>query len=91
MAETTGLCVGGPLDGQRITVRTPAGFLAVDKAESKAWMYQRQQDGTYAVCTDHDDSLLYPQGARTGERRFDEDRAWQAAEGSELDVIAVGR
>ena len=84
-----GRCTGGPLDGQEIAVRTEQ-FLAVDREAGKAWLYQRLTDGGFAVSTDHDDSLIYPQGATTGERRFDPDRGWQAGAGSALDVIAVG-
>lgn len=85
----TGTCSGGPLDGRDVTVRSAAGFLAADRPAGRAWMYARQPDGTFAVCTDHDDSLVYPQGAQTGERRLDDSRLWQAGEDSEVDIIAV--
>ena len=86
---TTGRCVGGPLDGTDVTVRTPDGFLAADKQAGKAWMYKRQADGRFVVCTDHDDSLIYPEGQTTGVRRLDEARAVDAALGEHLDVIAI--
>lgn len=90
MADPTiGVCTGGPLDGREVAVRTPGGFLAVDRAAGKSWVY-RPSDGGWAVCTDHDDSLAYPDGTRTGERVFDEARAWHAAESSSIDIIAVG-
>jgi len=89
MAEPiTGYCTGGPLDEQQVSVRT-ATFLAVDRAAGMSWVYQQTGDG-FTVCTDHDDSLIYPQGAQTGERRFDEGRATAAGEASSLDIIAVG-
>lgn len=84
----TGYCTGGPLDEQEVTVRTQT-FLAVDRSAGKSWVYQRCGNG-FTVSTDHDDSLVYPQGTRTGERTFDEDRAWAAGESSSLDIIAVG-
>ncbi len=85
----TGRCVGGPLDGQDVTVRTTDGFLAADKAAGLAWMYKRQPDGRYTVCTDHDDSLIYPEGPTTGTRRLDPARVWDAGLTSALDIIAV--
>lgn len=90
MAEpTTARCVGGPLDGAEVAVRTPDGFLAADKQAGLAWMYVRQPDGRFAVCTDHDDSLIYPEGQTTGARRLDPARVWDAGLTSALDVIAV--
>jgi hypothetical protein len=85
----TGLCVGGPLDGREVTVRTPGGFLAVDKVAGRAWRYLPEAQ-EFRVSTDHDDSLIYPQGATTGERQLDPTRVWQAGEESALDIIAVG-
>lgn len=86
--QFTGLCIGGPLDGREVTVRTPGGFLAVDKAAGKAWKYVAGAQ-EFRVSTDHDDSLIYPQGATTGERALDHDRVWQAGRDSVLDIIAV--
>ncbi len=85
-----GRCVGGPLDGTEVAVRTWAGFLATDRAARKAWMYVQQPDGTFTPCTDHDDSLDYPQGAATGERVLDADRLWAAGVASSIDIIPVG-
>ena len=34
-----GNCQGGPLDGQPGSSRFPSGFLLVDKAANKAWVY----------------------------------------------------
>lgn len=90
MAEVyTGVCVGGPLDKQQVTVRTPDGFLAADKAAGTAWVYKRGTDGRFTVCTDHDDSMLYPYGPSTGVRALQRERAAAAAAVSALDVIAV--
>ncbi len=84
----TGRCTGGPLDGHEIAVRTEA-FLAVDRERGLAWLYQQVGD-RFEVSADHDDSLIYPQGATTGERRLDLNRAWQAGLESASDGIAVG-
>lgn len=84
-----GRCVGGPLDGQDVAVRSGDGFLATDRARGRAWVYAHQGDGRFTVCLDHDDSLVYPRGAETGERRLDEQRLWQAGESSALDIVAV--
>lgn len=85
----TGMCVGGPLDGTEVPIRTADGFLAADRAAGKAWIYKRQADGAFAVCTDHDDTLVYPHGTTTGERVLNEARSWQAGLEMMLDVIAV--
>lgn len=89
MADTlTGRCVGGPLDGQTITVRAADGFLAADKLNNRAWLYKRRADGSFAVCLDHDDALLLPDGLTTGERRLD----WQRMPltGDPLPVVSLG-
>ena len=86
--SVSGRCVGGPLDGQQVTVRSEP-FLAADKAAAKAWIYKGQPDDTFTVCTDHDDSLDYPHGAATGQRSIDWDRLWAAGEQSAIDVVAV--
>lgn len=85
----TSWCVGGPLDGQQVTVRSDP-FLAADKAASKAWVYRSQGDGTFAVSSEHDNSLNYPDGPSTGERTLDEFRLWTAGHQAALDIIAVG-
>ena len=91
VADTfTAWCKGGPLDGQQVTVRSYDGFLAAAKAKNRAWIYTRQPNDVYEVVTAHDNSLNYPQGATTGERTFDEARAWAAGVNSTFDVVAVG-
>lgn len=85
----TGLCVGGPLNGTEVTVRTPDGFLAADRDNEHAWIYKRTEDGTFTVCLQHDDSTIYPYGAESGLRTLDPRRAVAAALGDELDVLAV--
>ncbi len=83
-------CVGGPLDGHRIPERNSDGFLAADRTRGEAWLYKRLGE-RFVVCTDHDNSLIYPDGPTSGRRTFDPDRAWQAGEGTELDVIAISQ
>jgi hypothetical protein len=85
----TGTCIGGPLDNHAVVIRNPDGFLAADKTAGTAWLYKRGDDGNYHVCTDHDDSLIYPQGASTGLRNLQLDRATEAAALGQVDVIAV--
>lgn len=81
------LCVGGPLDGRSMISRTPEGFLAVDKANNRAWLYERQGN-VWAVNTDHDDSLSYPDGPQTGERTLDWDRV-PVVDGAGLQVVPI--
>jgi hypothetical protein len=80
--------VGGPLDGQDVTVRTTDGFLAADKAAGLAWMYKRRPDGRFAICTDHDNSLVYPHGPTTGQRAIDWERLPRSTDS--LPVISLG-
>lgn len=90
MTDTyTGLCVGGPLNGQEVTVRTPDGFLAADATREHAWVYRLRDDGTFAVCLQHDDSTIYPYGASSGLRSLDRDRVLDAGLGEDIDVISV--
>lgn len=87
MAEWfTGVCVGGPLDGERVTVRSSA-FLATDRAAGMAWVYQHDGD-RFVLSTDHDNSLVYPQGTSTGERRIDWERLPFSA--GPLDEVRLG-
>lgn len=86
---TSALCHGGPLDGQHVHVRSSGRLLAVDKQAGRAWMYKQQADGSYEICTEHDDSLNYPAGAETGERVLDHARVWQAGVTSALPIVAV--
>lgn len=88
MAEPiTGRCVGGPLDGRQVTVTSPDGFLATDRAAGKAWVYTRHGD-RFELCVDHDNSLIYPPGPETGERRIDWDRLPLSS--GPLDEIKLG-
>jgi hypothetical protein len=86
MAEPL-LCAGGPLDGQTIVVRTDP-FLAANREAGLAWLYRRE-GSTARVVTDHDNSLIYPDGPTTGVRALDAVRLWQAGENSVLHIIAV--
>ncbi len=69
------VCVGGQLEGRYATPTSQDGFLAVDTVNNRLWVYVRDDDrGVWQVCTDHDDSLTYPDGPHTGERALDWDR-----------------
>ena len=81
-------CVGGPLDGQRITVGCPDGFLAVDKRAARAWRYKPGAGDLWLLDTCHDDSLIYPQGTVTGERQVDWDRLPLQAD--PMPVVSIG-
>lgn len=81
----TGLVHGGPLDGQRVVVHTEAGFVATDRRDGKAWVYQYDGNGGFVICTDHDSTLTLPQGAETGERRLD----WQRLDEASLAEVPV--
>lgn len=81
-------CVGGPLDGQQVAVDCPDGFLAADKRAGLAWRYKPGAGDIWIVDCTHDDSLIYPQGPITGERRVDWDRLPLAAD--PMPVIPVG-
>jgi hypothetical protein len=83
-----GVCVGGPLSGKAVAVRSSEGFLAADKAAGKAWRYRYFEDNTFRVDTGHDDSLVYPQGVSTGERVIDWDRMPLSTD--PLEVISLG-
>jgi hypothetical protein len=38
-------CYGGPMDGRTVAVRKPSGFVAIDKANVKAWVYDFTPSG----------------------------------------------
>lgn len=86
--STTVRCEGGPLDGQQVTIVAADGFLAAAKAAGKVWKYERRPDGAFAVCTEHDDSLVYPHGPTTGERSLNWDRLPLSTD--TLQVVSLG-
>lgn len=67
---------GGPLDGQRVAVRYPKGFIAVNRPARWVWIYDRREDGDYYVRTEEPAAL-------------DDKRRMVAAEGVDYDVLAV--
>jgi hypothetical protein len=75
-AVVTGVCQGGPYHGCRITSRYPKGFLLVDKARSRAYVYDHDGAVTF-LCRD-------PQGAP-----LDDAGRWRAAEEPAYDVLAL--
>jgi hypothetical protein len=72
-------CLGGPLDGQQMISRFPAGFLLVEKSTSLVWFYDRSQvdDPSWQM---RDGSPFI----------WDRVRSHAAAEGNDYDVIALG-
>lgn len=73
----TGLCVGGPLDGQQAESRCPKGFVLVDKPNKKVWVYDfhRNRDGGAFYVREED--------------VFDADKATRAANEPNYDVRAM--
>lgn len=82
------VCIGGPLDGQRIVVDCPDGFLAADRQAGLAWRYKPAAGDIWLLDCSHDNSLIYPQGPATGERRLDWARL--PLEADPMPVVAVG-
>lgn len=75
-----GLAFGGPLDGQLLTSRFPAGIVAVSKQSNKVWIYDF---GLGATEGDH-----FRVRDEAGVEADTEKRS-AAAEGTEYDVVAV--
>ncbi|WP_045740858.1 hypothetical protein [Actinoplanes rectilineatus] len=80
--------MGGPLGGELVTVDHPDGFLAVDKLNGLAWRYLPGPDRTWLLDTSHDNSLIYPHGPTTGERRIDWDRL--PLDADPMPVVSLG-
>jgi hypothetical protein len=68
-----GECFGGPLHGQRVSVRYPKGFLVVDKPGNKAWVY-KYNDGQF-----HSGD----------EMQLDHDKRLKAAQEFDYDVVSI--
>lgn len=73
-AYQVGECHGGPLNGHDAMARYPKGFLLVDKAGNKVWIYE--WNGTAFVCRE-------PEG-----ETLDYDKRLEAADSLEWDVRA---
>jgi len=81
-----GVCVGGPMAGQTLTINSNRGFVAVDAAGFAAWIYYiNSGDGSFGLDTSPDPSLLDEDGTRA----LDRNRALAAAAAKDLDVIAL--
>ena len=82
-----GFCVGGPLDEQRGQSRYPSGFVAVDKPNRRAWIYDRivhpQPSPSERAPADHF-QVREPDG-----RPLDDALRIAAAESTDWDVISV--
>ena len=71
----TGRCVGGPFNGKEGQSRFPAGFVAVDRVNGQAWIYDWNGD-QFNVRND-------------GGMPLDDEKRWRAAESADWDVRAV--
>lgn len=76
----TGTAIGGPLDGQECTCRTPDGFILVDRPAGRAWLYKRGDGG---------DWFLSPGPHGQEWRPYDPAKALDAAMGDTHDVRSV--
>lgn len=76
----TGMCVGGPLDGQYETCRYPAGFVLVDRPAGRAWVYKRGGRRRWFIAALADGREARPYRA---------EMALEAALGERYDVRAV--
>ena len=72
----TGVCAGGPLDGQHVTVRFPSGFLAVNRPANRCWLYDLTGE-TFTV--------REPEGRDLDHGK----RIFAALDDNEYDVLAV--
>lgn len=72
---------GGPLNGQHLVSRFPKGVVAVDKQNSKAWIYDfvagdPTAPGRFVVRDEAGVSL-------------EDEKRWAAAEGADYDVVVA--
>lgn len=51
-----GVCHGGPMDGMEGVSRYPKGFVLMDPADSRAWVYDRHGEGYVARAVEPLDS-----------------------------------
>lgn len=80
-----GVCVGGPLAGLTMTIRSEIGFVAVDRPGSAAWVYYADAAGRFVLTTEDDPSRIEDDGTRA----LDLDRVAAAGAEKGLDVIAL--
>lgn len=70
-----GTCIGGPLDGRRIGVRYPKGFLAIHRPRCQLWIYDNRDGDFYARS---EEPVL-----------LDDKRRMRAMEEFDFDVLAL--
>jgi len=73
-----GICVAGPLAGERWESRYPKGFLLIDKPNGKCWIYE--WDGICFKVRDEEPMPILTEGPKN---RF------RAAEEFNYDVVAA--
>lgn len=79
MANATGTCVDGPLDGQQAASRKPKGFILVNREKALVWIYD--WDGKQFTCR-------YPGGAPENADPDAPKNRYRAAAEAEYDVLA---
>lgn len=73
-----GICFGGPMNGEIGISRYPKGFLLVDKAADKCWVYEWNADAGCFTARDDEPMSVSHEGRI------------RAATESDYDVLAVG-
>jgi hypothetical protein len=76
----SGLCRGGPLDGQSAVSRFPKGFLLVDKPAGECWIYEWDEENNEFIVRDEDPMLAMTEGPVN---------RYRAAEEPNYDVLAA--
>lgn len=71
----TGLCIGGPMQGEEGESRFPKGFVLVDKPNGLAWIYDWDSESETFQARE--------------EVVYDPEKAFGAAEGIDYDVRAL--
>lgn len=80
-----GLCIGGPMGGQRGESRYAAGFVLIDRPGRRVWLYDRRSGSVEGQPPSADDFRV-----REAEgRELDDDARWAAGESGEWDVRAL--
>jgi len=84
----SGVCVGGPLNGQDASSRFPKGFLLCDRPGKKAWLYD-YLPGDALGPTPGKFLIRIAEGVELIEDPAAPKNRWRAAEEAEFDVIAA--
>lgn len=74
----TGVCIGGPMNGQVTESRFPRGFVLINVPNERVWVYDRKENH------DRHEVVFIARAQVT----LDNDKAWSAAQGADFDVRA---